>query len=250
MKKFALAFLAIVAIVATFIVGSMFQSGAEVLAVAPLVGFAARQRGIFNLAKQQYPNSNPSPSYLRVEATLSTSNKYEFRFVKTDNEGKTERKLDRNDVFIMSEIALLLSAQNSTTIGKEILQSYPNPLVFTGNTAADAASLETIYNGKTSLKIADRIELEAFPNIFFRNVPTVQKKDGITSVETAVPETAFNIKDCLFELGSLINLQGSDDATVTVDFPQFTGTALTPASNVTYKLIFFATGYLIKNGAK
>ncbi|MFZ4741661.1 MAG: hypothetical protein ACOYLE_10910 [Bacteroidales bacterium] len=223
--------------------------GAESLAVMPMIGFAARDRAIFNFAKSKYPGYNPAPSFLRVEATLNTNNTYSFRFQNVDTVGKTERKLDRNDVFVMSNIALLLSAQNSTTIGTEILQSYPNALIFTGNSGADATSLETIYAGKTQLKIADRIELEAFPNLYFRNVPTLQKRALTTSVEGAIADSSFNVKDCMYELPSLIDLQGSDDATLTVDFPALTGTALTPGSNITYRLVFFATGFLLKGAA-
>ncbi|MEI6694556.1 MAG: hypothetical protein WCO13_00700 [Bacteroidota bacterium] len=213
-------------------------------------GYAARQRAIFNLAKKENTGSAPAPSYLRVEAVLnSTTNKYDFRFNRTGTEAATERKLDRNDRFIMSEIAVLLSAQDSATIGKEVLQSYPNPLVFTGNTAADAVVLEHIYSGSTSLKISNRVELEAFPNIFFRNVPSTQQKAGIASIETAVALSQINIKEVMYELGALINLDGADDATLSVEFPKFTGTALTPGGTISYKLVFFATGYLIKNGS-
>jgi hypothetical protein len=257
MKKFLLLAFSIALIIA---VGVNFNevinfltphaSGAG-LAMALPIGWSARQRALFNLAKSSFPNGyTPAPSYIRVEAVIdSTTGKIDFTFTKTGTEAKTERKLDRNDSFVMSEMGLFLTAQDSARVGCEVLQSYPNPEIFTGNAKADAKTLEVIYSGSTKLTIADRVELEAFPNVFFRHVPQVQKNAGIAEVVEAAANSQFDIKNAMYELGSIINLDGSDDATITVDYPKITGSALTAGGTLAYKVVFFATGYLIKNGS-
>lgn len=186
-----------------------------------------------------------SPSFLRAEVALSNSKGvYKFDLKKTGNEVQTEVKLDRNDLFVVTRIGLFLAQQVASSIGKEVLQSYPNATVF-GVAGANAADLEAIYNGTTSLKIGSRVNIEKMPNHFFRFVPTTQQSSATNKSET-------NIIDATYAPAPLISLHGTMDIELSVEFPTFAGfdvEATTPATDGVAKLVTCLYGFIVKGGA-
>lgn len=247
MKKFFLAFFAIVAIVATFVLtSSLAGTGFEYLSFVPFVGFAGRQRSIFKSLEKKYGEGNVSQSYLRVEATLNiTKLQYKFSFNRVANTDiATENKLDTNDIFIASEMGLFLSNQLSTAIGQEVLNTYPDPLIFTGNSAADAAALESVYSGNLEMKQGSTVWIPKFPNLWFRQVTNKQSNAAISSV-TGAFKNEFDLRKHLIELGGNIKIVGSDNTEVTVNVNTLGSTAFAPGTNYSYKMVLILTGYKI-----
>ncbi len=184
-----------------------------------------------------------SPGFLRAEQTLSNSKgKYSFDLKKNGNEIATEVKLDRNDLFVVEKLGLYLSLQDSTTIGKEVLQSYPNNTVFT-STALVPADLEVIYNGFSSLKIGNRVNIENLSNQVFRYVPETQQSSATTKSNTS-------LDDATYKPAPLIMLHGTMDIVYTVEFPTFATIAITTSvANTTTKLVLMPFGFLVKGAA-
>ena len=204
-----------------------------------------RDRALFKHLKAKYPEATPSPSYLRIEQALSNSKGvYEFRFMKTDNEAITEVKLDRNDVFVVTDLAVYLLAQDSTKIGMGVLQTFVNQQVFASATGFTPTHLETIYSGKLELKVGDKINIAALSMQEFRVVPETQQSSS-TNLSQSYTQLAKYKPD------TLIYLRGDGNNVVTIQFPTFSGMAIAAvASNTTNKLVFHPYGYLIRNAAR
>lgn len=188
-----------------------------------------------------------SPSYLRAEVALSNNKStYAFDLKKTGNEVATEVKLDRNDLFVVTNIGLFMSLQFGASVGKEVLQSYPNIQVFpAAATGLVAADLEAVYNGSTSLKIASRVNIENLSNLEFRYVPSSQQAAATTKSEN-------NLLDSTYEPATIISLHGTMDIKVETTFPSYAGIGLTPtsAADGVTKLVLMPFGFLVKGGAQ
>lgn len=97
-----------------------------------------------------------SQGYLRLEQTLVTGKTlYTFSVLQNDSSqgsiNPTEARLALQDAFYTSSLGVFLS---KTTNSAQIMQSYPDPLTFSG--AGDAAALGTIYNSWLSITTNNR----------------------------------------------------------------------------------------------
>jgi hypothetical protein len=209
-----------------------------------VASLASRDRQIFNTLNKKFHGVVPSPSYLRIEQTLSNSKgSYEFRFAKTDNESITEIKLDRNDIFVVTDLAVYLLREDSTKPGLGVLQTFVNQQVFASATGFTPAHLETVFNGKLELKVGSKINIENLSMQNFRRVPETQQS-------SATNLSKYNVDESKLSLGSLLYLKGNADTKVTINYPTFASMALAAvASNISHKLVFHPYGYLIRGAA-
>jgi len=207
-------------------------------------GLSARERSIFNALLKKYPGAIPSPGFLRSEAELRNSNgTYTFRVDKNSGELVTELKLDRNDIFVITDLAVYLAAQDQTKMGMEVLQTYPNKTVFpavVGPPAFEPDHLEAIYNGRLSLKIANKVNIEAMSMHNFRVVPQTQQS-------AATNKSQYSRNAAGYALGSIIYLKGNMDIEVKIEFNSFDNIAIqAQTANIKNKLVFHPYGFLIK----
>lgn len=209
---------------------------------------AGRSRSIYNAAKKMATAKGliASPGYLRMEAALSnTKNKYNFFIKNVQNEVPTELKLDRNDLFVVDKIGLFLIRQVATTIGKEVIQSYPNIIVFAPVAGLVTSDLEAIYNGYFTLKVGTKVNIENLSNQNFRYVPDTQQAAADT-------KSSFNVDDATYQPAAVLDLHGTMDIQMWTEFPMGTaGLSLTPTdpANGVVKLCLILYGFLIKGGA-
>lgn len=131
-----------------------------------------------------------TPSYLRFEVQLSTTNNQYYFPVKVNepnSQGQaarpTEVRLHDQDAFYATGMMLYIS--KLTTNGNTapyptnmMLDTYPNaityPLAFAAGTPPGASTIETLYNGKLTLNVNERTLLTALPLSDFRQVPQTQ----------------------------------------------------------------------------
>ncbi|NOU19415.1 MAG: hypothetical protein HOO91_17805 [Bacteroidales bacterium] len=108
-------------------------------------------RQVFDRLKKQYPNMLIAPSSLRSEQILEKG-KQSYNFPIEESAGnisKTEKRLARNDRFVITSIGMFLLQRDPLIIGHEVLQTYPNATAFTPIVdLLNPLHLETIYNGK------------------------------------------------------------------------------------------------------
>lgn len=126
-------------------------------------------------------------SYLRSEVALSTSiANYHVPVLVNDTQNGAvrvnEKRLNLQDIFITTEIAVLIGVGTSTTTSAK-LYSYPNPSVFTTTTAGD---LWSIYNGFLNLSVNNQTVLPAWDVLKHYFVPQTQQGVGVTA-QTVFP---------------------------------------------------------------
>lgn len=246
--------IALFSVVVIMIIGSLISTGA-ILAASGIgsglifsasPGLVALDREYFNILTGQFGKGRPSPSYLRVEQALSnTKTRYQFDIKKTGGEIATERKLDRNDVFIATHLGVYLISQVSTTIGLEVLQTYPNPDYFITTTGFTPAHLNTIYSGHLEVKIGQKVNIEALDMNKFRYVPTTQQ------ATPTLPYSEFDLDSYSYWPGSLLFLHGTQNIEIFIDIPSITGLAWAAvAADTSNKMVLYLMGYLVKNAAK
>lgn len=233
------------------------------LGVAAVAVGADRSRAIWNKLNVEYGHVNtPAPSFLRIEQTLnSTNGSYNFNLKVDSGTIATENKLDRNDIFVTEGIMLGISAQTPATQGKEVIQTYPNSVVFAAAnvTGLVAADLEAIYNGYLKLKIGSKVNIEKLPLLHFRRVPVTQQA-SVVAATAAIPSSGFansefGMETLSYKPGTLIYLRGTDNIELNVTFPTYAGMSIQntgyPASLtvIQTKLVMLLYGYLIVGGA-
>jgi hypothetical protein len=252
MKKYFTLSRVFFVLVSTVILSCVFSDllAAQVITAVSLAFSPAAiisERKLFDKLKKDYVKKSviPSPSFLRIEQTLSNSSgKYLFDIKKNGNEIATERKLDRNDLFVCTRLGFYLTKQNSTTIGLEVPQTWANVYHFTtALTALNCAHLETLYAGYMSLKTGQKVNIEALSMYNFRYVQTGQADSGSVVNE-------FNVSEYTYAGSEDIYLHGTKSHEITVEFPTFAAMAIqTTLSNTLIKLVFIPFGFLLKNCA-
>jgi hypothetical protein len=121
-------------------------------------------------------------SYLRSEVALSTSiANYHLPVLVNDTQNGAvrvnEKRLNLQDIFVASEIAVLIGVGSSTST-KAALYTYPNGVIFTSATDEDLLS---IYNGSLNLTINNSQVLPAWDVYRHYCVPQTQGGVGITA---------------------------------------------------------------------
>ena len=121
-------------------------------------------------------------SYLRSEVALSTSiANYHLPVLVNDTQNGAvrvnEKRLNLQDIFVASEIAVLIGVGSSTST-KAALYTYPNGTIFTTATDDDLLS---IYNGSLNLTINNSQVLPAWDVYRHYCVPQTQGGVGITA---------------------------------------------------------------------
>jgi hypothetical protein len=205
---------------------------------------ASRERQIYNTLAKQFPGQIISPGYLRIETELKNSTgTYLFPIETTSGGLPTEQKLDRNDLFVVTALGIFLLREDSTKLGVDVLQSYPNKIVFPAAAGFNPDHLEAIYNGKFQLKIQSKVNIEAMSMHAFRVIPETQQS-------TADNKSQYSLDHAAYPLGTLIKLKGTMNVEVKVEFNTFDAMQIQAvAANTKHKLVFHPYGYLIKGAA-
>ena len=121
-------------------------------------------------------------SYLRSEVALSTSvANYHIPVLVNDTQNGSvrvnEKRLNLQDIFVTSEIAVLIGVGAATTT-TAALYTYPNGQIFTSATDTD---LLAIYNGSLNLTVNNAQVLPAWDVLRHYFVPQTQGGVGVTA---------------------------------------------------------------------
>jgi hypothetical protein len=191
------------------------------------------------------PNLNGrtmSPSFLRVEQKIVNGKPvYNFNLTKdTNSDSVTERKLDVNDSFLITEIGLKLMKRLSTKIGGEVLQTYPNIQEFADvSTTFLGADLEAFYNGLMELTVKQKVQIEAMDTNQFRYVSETQQSSAST-------KSSGDMHAGMVSITPNIRINGTDKNSLKVSAPVASSAlvAHTTANTDNY-LVLFIRGFLI-----
>ncbi|RTL56241.1 MAG: hypothetical protein EKK37_17360 [Sphingobacteriales bacterium] len=206
-----------------------------------------RDRAIYehNSSQKRFEGKAMTPSYLRLEATIKNSvNSFQFKTFEGDGATvyATEKRLDRNDAFIATQLAVKLLQQdvaNAKTSGR--LHSYPNLTAFT---AAQATDLEAIYNGYLQFTINRVKKFVALDTYRFLNVPITQQS-ALTNRDSLDYKTGFQ------KLTPQVVLDGSGTNELELFFPTYAGWAGASAvAGTEHRVVLFLRGFLVTGGSQ
>ena len=195
-----------------------------------------------------------TPGYLRLEVSLTgTTNlvAFQVRDAQGGSQHVTERRLKVSDSFTVMAGAFYIGKAAATAgvvtnaqYGAMSLHTFPNPLVFTGGTAA--ADLQSLYNGYLSVRVDSTVFIDSMPMLNFYRVATSQQGVGPTVViqRDEWPLSMYGQRDWT----PTIELNGLANTEININLP--TSVNLAAGAN-TYETnaVLYLTGFLNQGGA-
>lgn len=124
-----------------------------------------------------------SPSFLRSEIPITDNglSKATFQILNPNTVGdrKTEKKLDRNDDFLITEIGIFLMKEDSAAMYIQKKFSYIDPVVFADNSTTFVGShLAAIYLGRLRMIANTKVLVDGIPGDQFLKEPYRQQQAG------------------------------------------------------------------------
>jgi hypothetical protein len=128
-----------------------------------------------------------TPSYLRSEVLLSTTAaSYHVPVLVNDNQNGTptvrEQRLSLQDLFIVSNIQIVLTSGSSTT-GSAKSYTYPNLTAF----STGAAQLYTVYNGYLNIQVNNQNVLPKWSMLQHLDIPQTQQNTNFNAATATSP---------------------------------------------------------------
>ncbi len=274
--KFAIAFVLVMALAQTFGAGPELAAGISfaINAVAALVPAQAGVLGTFvgingitdsesaiqvvasepdrvtyehNKNKPEFKDRAIAPGFLRLETDIVNS-KNELIFKTYDGDGSTvyptERRLDRNDAFIASEMGLFLLRQDTANEKTNAeLHSYVNLTSFVAAVGFVPGDLKAIFNGYLKISVGRAQKIVALDTQRFYKVPETQQT-GPTNYDQKDGN-----RDGFIKCTPQIVVDGNGTNEISVTFPSFAGWAgASVTAGTTHKLCLYLRGLLVPGG--
>jgi hypothetical protein len=194
---------------------------------------------------------SPENAMIRIESAMATGQtKFTFDIKKEGITG-AEQNLKRNDLFVVTHLAVLTALQTTGKEGQAPLMSYPlieGAAIPAGVAAFTTRDIEGIYNGGLSVKTGQVVNFEHLPLIYMKRVPCVQPAvvdvAGVAASNQQMP--AFSLLDVAYPMTEELVFAGTQDHKIEINAP-FASTAsfATATANTSAKLVFVALGYKI-----
>lgn len=202
-----------------------------------------RARGAFMSYRTnpQYASNDITDSYLRFETPITNgTNKLTFKTYVGDGttQTPTERRLERNDKFVITSWGFFLIAQpDGKSNGR--LHTYPNLTDF----GVAAADLESLFNGELIVTVQRKKVIPAYDMQRFLKVPETQQSSGTNRDQR-------DFKRLLVNLTPHVEIDGSGTNEIEINYPAHAGWAGgTPAVGFKHLACIYAHGLLITNGS-
>lgn len=176
-------------------------------------------------------------SYVRSEVAMSaTASNYHLPIVINDavngNSFSTEKRVNLQDIHVVSSMAILLATPSSSTAVNFPLFTYPS---LAGFTSAQYTALMALYNGSVSIQVNNQ---NILPNIdIYRSyyVPQTQATVGITAQTVFAIDEADGSNNGFFPVEPNLLLNGAANINANINLP---GAISTIVSNSRIVVIF------------
>lgn len=209
-----------------------------------ITGLSGRTRSIYNGLKK-HPGVLTTQSYLRLETNLGTQSTINFNVL--NNQGAqtvTEKRLSITDSFIVTGLSIFTYLSNGTNGAKSTLDTFPNPLVYTG--AGDAATLQEVYNGFLSIRVNSVVYIDSLDVYRFYRVGQAQKAVLLTNVPSEYQQSTWDGGDYgFYSLTPSIELSGATKNEIQLTLPENISTTSKDIFAVCY-----LRGFLRQNNAQ
>jgi hypothetical protein len=220
--------------------------------IALPVGSGNQSRSIYNALKAKYPNKTVTGSYLRSEVDLSaTQGSIRFPILVNDTQANiNERRLNVGDAFMVTELGIYLyKTPTGESRAGQTLNSFPNSILFSRGTGAEAKALMQLYNGLLSIAV-DRNELLPAVDLYqFYNAGVAQQGvlTAASGTNNAYIANSFDKSSLGMDLTPSVAFAGNvvNDVVLT----PAVGGDMSGTSSVN-TIVLFARGFLIQGGAE
>lgn len=206
-----------------------------------------RTRAIFN-SLQKRQGVVTTQSYLRLEQTLGTQGSVNFSVLVNDGTATAnERRLSITDAFTVTSLSILIYKQASGgAISAGVLDTFPNPLKFTG---AEAPALQAIYNGYLSVRVNSTVFIDSLDVYRFYRVGTAQAGVQTTVTPSIYQASEYNRGDYPFySLTPGIRLSGATKNEISITLPE--SVAMGGGGGTVNRVVCYLRGFLEQNGAR
>lgn len=198
-----------------------------------------------NSLKAEYSGKELVPGYLRLEAQVTNqTGKLKFPTFTGDSNlvYATEKRLNRNDAFIVTEIAAMLLKQDVANLKTNGLPvSYPNITVFGATAAADLMAIYT--SGKLNIEIDKKRWVPDLDMLRFLDIPETQQS-GATNFDQ------FSLKRVAKKMTPQFVINGNGSNEISIDFETYAGFAggtVVVAGNQ-HRVVLFLMGLYVADG--
>lgn len=189
-----------------------------------------------------------APSYIQsIKEITNSESVYKFSLKSGENviSEAYEQRLDRNDIFIGTNMGYGILAVVSGAFGKAKLNTYPNQTVFpavtTGGSEFTPDDLQVFWNSKLSLKVGNTVFIPNYDTDRFYYSPETQKSSATNYNQ------ADGQMDGFTDLVPQVILSGEANIDLRVEVPVFTGIKVANTnSNTKNYLVTKYRGFLIK----
>lgn len=195
----------------------------------------------------------PQSSFLRIDQLLvNGQGNYTFDPMKQNGLGTVyDRKLDRNDGFLVIGMLLAFNVTNTGKPGAGVLAT-SIPDVFkameTYGTAGNVKDISAVYNGKLTLKTGTSVTYDGFPTQVFKRETVNLPAAGTAPAVIA----AVDFSESMYFTPEYLLLAGTKDQSFELTFPSFAGAVYQDATESSKNQIYlslYLQGFLVKNGA-
>lgn len=192
----------------------------------------ATARLVYETGLKQVIDANLDPSVVKLtqsdlvleqQMLVGVSN-YTFPVLNNQNgqQGNaifnTEVRLAQQDSFIVSQWGFFLAKPTSAIDATFVVQTYPNPQIFT--TTGVAAAAETLYNSQAQVKVNNDVVYPSWHLSRHRLVPQTQQAPLISGVENAIPYSQIDLStDGFYPVEPNLVIIGSKNTVITANLP-------------------------------
>jgi hypothetical protein len=205
-------------------------------------------RAMLDYVKKENPGLQVTQGYLRSLVLLGQTGGFTFKIIQDNGVPiPGAQLLERSDSFWATQHAFFIGKVASGATPRSLrLNTFPNPYVFTN--AAEREALETLYNGRLKITIANTIYFQQLDLKRFMNVDTAQQGLELSAGATGIfGNDAFNPKTGFYEMTPHIKFSGQSTPQVEVNLSDSVNMAGT-AGTTNYAVMYYR-GFYISDGA-
>lgn len=218
---------------------------------APVMGNS--NRAVFDAMRAEYAKKGQTPvitaSYLRSEVILGTTSTVRFPILTQDSSPNVnERRLNVADAFQVTSLGIFIyKIATGANISSGILNTFPNPLVYTGS--GEAANLQGIYNGSLNVTIDRKEIIPAIDCLNFYNVGIAQQAvlTAASGTGNAYQASQYTNDFGFYTVTPTFKMSGNLVNEITLNLPESVNLAGTSSTN---RVVLITRGFLIQGGAQ
>lgn len=201
-------------------------------------------------------NIYPEESKLRISLPIKDGKgQYIFDIKNATVDGTVEQHLDRNDVFILNKLGVLIEFVETKTGVKHLFSYAPKNDGVHPSVAPfgfQSEDIESLYSGFLAWNVDNQVMLSTYPMEKFKKIPRQQGAFVLDSNDATVREgiqVEWSLDKALELIMPRYTIAGTRDHKISVNFPA-AGLTFPVTTGYTANLVLYMDGFLVKGGCE